>query len=59
MLNFRFCHHFLNIPKLILSRHNLFKQGTREVQEQSSEGEVFCQQCGNKLHATITITETK
>jgi hypothetical protein len=58
MLNFWFCHHFLNIPKLILSRHTLFKQGTRNVEEQSTEGEAFCQPCGNKLHVRKTITET-
>jgi len=57
MLNFQFCPHFLNIPKLILSRHNLFKQGTRN-EEQSTEGEAFYQPCGNKFHARKTITET-
>jgi len=56
MLNFQFCPHFLNIPKFILSRHNLFKQGTRNDEEQSTEGEAFCQPCGNKLHARKTET---
>jgi len=57
-MNFRFCSRFLNIPKLILSRHNLFKQGTRNDEEKSTEGEAFCQPCGNKLHARKIITET-
>ena len=58
MLNFRFCPHFLDIPKLIVSRCNLFKQGTGNNEEQSTEGEAFCQPCGNKLRARKTITET-
>ena len=57
MLNFRFCPNFLTIPKLILSRHNLFKKGTKNDEERSTEGEEFCQTCGNKLHVRKTITQ--
>lgn len=58
MLNFWVCPRFLNIPKLIVSRHNLFKQGTGNDEEQGTEGEAFCQPCGNKLQARKTVTET-
>jgi len=61
MLNFRFCPRFLKIPKLIFSRHNLFKlfkQGTGNDEEQSTEGEAFFSHVGtNYMQEKLSLKQ--
>lgn len=35
----------------------MFKKGTKNDEERSTEGEEFCQTYGNKLHVRKTITQ--
>jgi len=58
MLNFQFCPHFRNIPKFILSRHNLFKQGPEMMKNTAQKVKHFVSHVGtNYMQEKLSLRQ--